>query len=123
MNATFSNDQAHRSEARLERSKDAREAQISLDIHASKLETIMLDTMRRFVKELLPWRFDVMDKQGLKAVLTLLDSGTEGAWGARFRFGWYREFVRKVSHLTFRLAREKANDTVRPTTCAPRQRH
>lgn len=85
-------------EARLERSKEARDAQISLDIQASKLEAILLDTIRRFVKELLPWKFDDIDRQGLRAVLSLLDSGTEGGWGARCRFGWFREFVRRVSY-------------------------
>lgn len=86
-------------EARLERSKEARDAQISLDIQASKLESLLLTTMRHFVKELLPWKFDDTERQGLKLALTLLDSGEEGAWGARCRWGWYREFLRRVSSL------------------------
>ena len=86
-------------EARLERSKDARDAQISLDIQTSKLEAILFATTRHFVSELVPWRFDATSNagQGLKAVLTLLDSGEQGAWGARAKWGWYREFVRRVS--------------------------
>ena len=85
-------------EARLERSKEARDAQISLDIQASKLESILLTTIRQFVKELLPWKFDEIESQGLRLALTLLESGEEGAWGARSRLGWYREFLRRVSH-------------------------
>ena len=83
-------------EARLERSKEARDAQISLDIQGDKLESILLATTRHFVRVLLPWCFGD-EESGLKAVFELLDSDEEGAWAQRCRFGWFREFVRKVS--------------------------
>ena len=108
-------------EARLERSKEARDAQISLDIQANKLEAVLLATMRSFVKELLPWRFveegEEPEGQGIKTVLTLLDGGVEGAWGGRCRLGWYREFVRRVSCGLNTSQGTCADRTVRETPC------
>ena len=80
----------------MERSKDARDTQTLLDIYVTQLEKVMLATTKHFIAVLLPWCFDGTG-QGLKGVLTLLDSGEEGWWGVRARWGWWREFVRRVS--------------------------
>jgi nuclear cap-binding protein subunit 1 len=88
-------------ETRLEHSKEARDAQTTLDIQTTKLETALLDTIKLFIGDLLPWLSESeggeTKGQGLRAVLTLLDNGEEGAWSMRARWGWYREFVRRVS--------------------------
>jgi nuclear cap-binding protein subunit 1 len=89
-------------DTRHERSKEAHDAQTSLDIQSSKLEKVLLATTKHFVASLIPWTFDPLStSQGLKAVLTLLDAGEEGWWGIRARWGWYKEFVRLYRiHLT-----------------------
>lgn len=85
------------SDTRLERSKEASDVQISLDIQISKLEKLFSATTRHFVSDLVPWCFEASSSgQGLKAVLTLLDSGEEGWWGVRARWGWWRESIRRV---------------------------
>lgn len=60
-----------------------------------------MDTIKLFIGDLLPWLSESeggeTKGQGLRAVLTLLDNGEEGAWSVRARWGWYREFVRRVS--------------------------
>ena len=64
----------------------------------TKLEKVLIATTKHFVSDLLPWCFDTASPgQGLNAVLTLLDIGEEGLWGVRARFGWWREYVRRVS--------------------------
>ena len=35
--------------------------------------------------------------EGLKSVLTLLETGEQGYYAVRARWGWYREFVRLYS--------------------------
>lgn len=37
--------------------------------------------------------------EGLKAVLTLLDNGEEALWNVRAKWGWYREFIRRVGDI------------------------
>ena len=95
-------------EEKLERSKEARDAQTSQDIQSDRLERILLATMKHFVADLLPWTQPHDDSteagesesgQGLKGVLMLLQGGEAGWWGVRSRWGWYREFVRRVSLL------------------------
>ena len=83
----------------LERSKETRDAQTLLDINMTKLEKILITTTKAFVADLVPWCFDAaVPGMGLKAVLTLLENGEEGWWGVRARWGWWREFVRRVSN-------------------------
>ncbi|ORX39663.1 MIF4G like-domain-containing protein [Kockovaella imperatae] len=87
-------------EAKLERSKEARDAQTSLDIQSDRLEKVLLAVMRHFVSDLLPWTSSSEGGQGLKGVLMLLEGGESGWWGVRSRWGWYREFVRRYeTHL------------------------
>ncbi|ODN84817.1 hypothetical protein L202_00685 [Cryptococcus amylolentus CBS 6039] len=94
-------------DARPETSKEARDAQTSLDVQTSRLEKLLNKTFKHFIVALLPWTAADQDEgeagnanEGLKGVLTLLDSNEEGLWGVRAKWGWYREFVRKYqSHL------------------------
>ncbi|WVF72372.1 hypothetical protein IAT40_007187 [Kwoniella sp. CBS 6097] len=90
-------------EVRPEGSKEFRDAQTSLDIQVTRLEKILTTTVRHFVSTLLPWTSSEAGPSagdGLKGVLTLLESGEEAMWSVRARFGWYREFVRLwSSHL------------------------
>lgn len=84
--------------ADMDQSRDAQQAQTSLDIQSTKLEKVLENTTKHFIADLLPWCFDPESpQQGLKAVLKLLDNGEEGLWSIRARFGWWREFVRLVS--------------------------
>ncbi|EIW70239.1 hypothetical protein TREMEDRAFT_43823 [Tremella mesenterica DSM 1558] len=85
-----------------ERSKELRDAQTSLDINTTTLEHVLLNTTKHFISTLLPWVFDPSStSQGLAGVLRLLDSGEEGFWAMRARWGWWREFVRLYSiHLS-----------------------
>ncbi|WWD15707.1 hypothetical protein CI109_100129 [Kwoniella shandongensis] len=83
---------------RAEGSKEARDAQVSLDIQATRLEKVLVTTTKGFVSSLLPWCFPTEEStsanEGLKGVLALLDSGEEAMWGVRARWGWYREYIR-----------------------------
>ncbi|ORY25746.1 MIF4G like-domain-containing protein [Naematelia encephala] len=88
-------DEVEPEDVRLERSKEARDAQTSLDIQISKLERVLRSATRHFVADLVPWCFDpASSAMGLKSVLTLLDSGVEGMWSVRAKFGWWKHFVR-----------------------------
>ncbi|AFR93047.2 nuclear cap-binding protein subunit 1 [Cryptococcus neoformans C23] len=87
-------------DSRPETSKEARDAQTSLDIQSTRLEKVLLATFKHFIFALLPWTAEREDgiatsHEGLKGVLTLLDSDEEGLWGVRAKWGWYREFVRR----------------------------
>lgn len=62
-------------------------------------------TFKHFIFALLPWTAEreegiTTSNEGLKGVLTLLDSDEEGLWGVRAKWGWYREFVRRVRWLS-----------------------
>ncbi|KAK8870013.1 hypothetical protein IAR55_000583 [Kwoniella newhampshirensis] len=86
-------------DVRAEGSKEARDAQVSLDIQATRLEKVLVTTTKAFVSSLLPWCFSSEGSassanQGLKGVLALLGSGEEAMWGVRARWGWYREYIR-----------------------------
>lgn len=86
-------------EDKVERSRDAQDAQASLDIQTTRLEKILASVARRFVSELLPWKGGA-DGLGLKGVLALLESGEVSGWSMRARWGWWREFVRRyAAHL------------------------
>jgi nuclear cap-binding protein subunit 1 len=88
----------------LDGSKEARDAQTSLDIQVTRLEKVLSATIKEFATALIPWKYGSEGSaQGLKAVLTLLDSGIEGYWSVRAKFGWFREFVRKVSCVELRV--------------------
>lgn len=83
-----------------ERSNEARDAQTSLDIHATRLEKLLLSTSKHFTQALLPWTTDSAGGDGLRAVLRLLDAGEEGWWSTRAKYGWLREYVRRYqAHL------------------------
>lgn len=107
---------------RQERSRAAQDAQGSLDIHTTRLEKVLLATIKHFIRSLLPWTSgagtngengnesgagaeagdaNTSADEGLKSVLDLLANGQEGYWSVRSRWGWYREFVRLyANHLT-----------------------
>lgn len=69
-----------------------------MDINVTKLEKVLVASTKHLVADLLPWCSDAASPgQGLEAVLILLDSGEEGWWGVRARYGWWREFCRRVS--------------------------
>lgn len=88
-------DEGDEDETMLERSRESRDAQASLDLQTNRLEKVFASVVRRFAADLLPWVYaPSSDSLGLKAVLTLLDSGETGAWHVRARLGWWREFVR-----------------------------
>lgn len=78
---------------RPEESNEARDARTSLDIHSTRLEKLLIATAKHFITSLLD--STTGSGPGLQAVLTLLDSGEEGWWSARSRFGWWKEFVRR----------------------------
>lgn len=73
-------------------------AQKSLAELVDQQDAVLVAVMKAFVAELLPWCFGG-ESQGLSAVLTLVESGEDGQWPVRARWGWYREFVRSVSAL------------------------
>ncbi|OCF55167.1 nuclear cap-binding protein subunit 1 [Kwoniella mangroviensis CBS 10435] len=83
-------------DTRAEGSKAFNDAQTSLDIQSTRLEKILIATIKQFVSSLLPTN-SASSNQGLKGVLTLLKSGEEGLWSVRARLGWYKEFVRMWS--------------------------
>ncbi|WWC85240.1 uncharacterized protein L201_000102 [Kwoniella dendrophila CBS 6074] len=98
-------------ESRPEGSKAFNDAQTSLDIQASRLEKLLILTVKQFVSTLLPGSFadetssnSSGGNQGLKSVLTLLESGEESLWSIRAKFGWYKEFVRLYSTQLIPLA-------------------
>ncbi|WVQ71472.1 hypothetical protein IAR50_001010 [Cryptococcus sp. DSM 104548] len=98
-------------DTRPETSKEARDAQTSLDVQTSRLEKLLNKTFKHFISALLPWTVADQEEgaagevnEGLKGVLTLLDSNEEGLWGVRAKWGWYREFVRKYQNHLLPLA-------------------
>lgn len=82
----------------MERSKEARDIQKSLDVQEDKLKTVMCITAELFSHALVPWASGQESGEGLRTVLQLLDAGEEGWWSMRARFGWLREFVRRYEH-------------------------
>lgn len=89
-----------RSDNQPERSNEARDAQTSLDIHATRLEKLLLSTSKHFTQTLLPWTSDSVSGDGLRSVIRLLDAGEEAWWSTRARYGWLREYVRRYhAHL------------------------
>jgi len=83
----------------VERSRESRDVQASLDVQTQRLEKVFVAVVKRFAAQLLPWVYG-QDGMGLKGVLALLDSGEVGAWPMRARFGWWREFMRRyASHI------------------------
>jgi nuclear cap-binding protein subunit 1 len=79
----------------VERSREGRDVQASLDVQTARLEKVFSVVVERFVAQLLP--ADDAHGLGLKGVLALLDSGEVAAWPVRARFGWWREFVRRYA--------------------------
>ncbi|WVW83418.1 hypothetical protein I302_105438 [Kwoniella bestiolae CBS 10118] len=100
-------------DVRPEGSKAFNDAQTSLDIQSTRLEKILIASIKQFVLSLSPVSSSESTSvnQGLKGVLTLLQSGEEGLWSVRARLGWYREFVRLWSAHLIPLA-EPIENTV-----------
>ncbi|WVN89018.1 uncharacterized protein L203_104234 [Cryptococcus depauperatus CBS 7841] len=105
-------------DSRPESSKEARDAQTSLDINTTRLEKVLLSTFKNFVLSLLPWMASEKEdnttgasSEGLKAVLTLLDNGEEALWNVRAKWGWYREFIRRYQRHLIALS-EPINSTI-----------
>nr|XP_018264090.1 uncharacterized protein I303_03968 [Kwoniella dejecticola CBS 10117]OBR86248.1 hypothetical protein I303_03968 [Kwoniella dejecticola CBS 10117] len=105
-------------DVRPEGSKAFNDAQTSLDIQSTRLEKILMSTMKHFVNSLVPSEteagIEASTNQGLKGVLTLLQSGEQALWSVRARWGWYREFVRLYSAQLVPLA-EPIENTVLAT--------
>ncbi|WRT66889.1 uncharacterized protein IL334_003852 [Kwoniella shivajii] len=78
---------------RPEGSQAFNDTQTSLDIQASRLEKVLMSTMKLFVLSLLPQEEGSVN-QGLKGVLALLQSGEEALWSTRAKWGWYKQFLR-----------------------------
>lgn len=88
----------------LERSREARDVQASLDLQSERADKVFVATTQAFVSELLPWAFPAEGAEegedagsGLKAVFALQDAGETGAWSTRAKWGWYREFARRYA--------------------------
>lgn len=105
-------------DTRLDRSKEARDAQTSLDIHSTQLEKILLATTKHFMISLLPWTSstptsaELRVDEGLKSVLELAEKGEDGYWTVRARAGWFKEFVRLYFQQLGSLAEVLERDTI-----------